>query len=187
MSLAGFSWSLHGLTNALPCAEEPYLNGSLRHIQHLRDVWLRQIGTVTERQQLTLLSSHIGKCAPKIKHLDAPIWLPRRAIVVLFGVTELVVGPAAVAAEPAERLVAGDLHHPAERRFRLPAGLALAPRAQQRLLHRVLRRQRIPEEPLRLAQAACPRIPPVPSDRTLQLAASYRRRPRYRRLHGDRR
>src|SRR3954468_15471057 len=98
MSLAGFSWSLHGLTNALPCAEEPYLNGSLRHVQHLGDVRLCQTGTVAKRQQRTLLGADIGKCAPKVKHVDAPIRLPWRARVVLIGVPELVVGPPAVAA-----------------------------------------------------------------------------------------
>ena len=41
----------------------------------------------------------------------------------------------------------------------------MAPGAQQRLLNRVLRRKRIAEDSLRLAQASCPRAPPVPSDR----------------------
>src|SRR3954470_15672903 len=143
MSLAGFSWSLHGLTNALPCAEEPYLNGSLRHIQHLGDVGLCQIGTVAKRQQRTLLGTDIGECAPEIEDLDAPIRLPRREPALALGVAQLVICPSLVASEPPQRFVARDLDHPAQRRVRLPAAVALAPRSQQSLLHGVLRRHRI--------------------------------------------
>jgi hypothetical protein len=87
------------LTNALPCAEEPYLNGSLRHVQHLCNVGLRQIGTVPERQQCALLYRHIGKSAPEVKHIYPIVGFEGRPKGVLILVIRLVVGSPFVASE----------------------------------------------------------------------------------------
>ncbi len=65
-------------------------------------------------------------------------------------------------AQPAEGLVAGDLHAPGDRGLGRGAGPAVAPRPHHRVLDDILGIDRVPEDPSGFAGATAPYCLPVP-------------------------